>query len=82
VHVASHCWAQYRQHPRSASAEVADPLAVDRAQLRYLAAVREYLRHSRSVRLRDRLALAVTSAKVAARIVARRARRALRQDAR
>ncbi|MEO8176321.1 MAG: glycosyltransferase family A protein [Sphingomicrobium sp.] len=82
VHVASQCWAQYRQHPRSASADAVDALDVDRAQLRYLAAVGEYLRHSQSVRLRDRVALAATTAKVAAQIVARHAKRALRRSAR
>ena len=78
AHVSLRCWAHYRQHARSASAGVADSLMADRAQLRYLAALRRHMRARDVGRIRDRAVVAFTAANVAVRIAARRARRALR----
>ena len=82
VHVSSRCWAHYRQHARSASAALNDPLMVELARLRYLAALGSYMRQKGGTRIRDRGTVALTSALVSARIGARRARRALRRQAR
>lgn len=79
VHVSARCWAHYRQHARSASAALGDPLTVDVAQLHYLAALRRHLRAPGGGRIRDRGAVALAAAKVAMRLAARRARRALRR---
>ena len=79
VPVSSRCWAHYRQHARSASAASGDPLRVDEAQLRYLAALRRHLRARGGGRVHDRGAVALAAAKVAMRLAARRARRALRR---
>ena len=82
THVSSRCWAQYRQHAGSASARLTDPLEVDRAQLRYLGAIRDYIRQGGSrAGTRERRALALTTMQVAARIAVRRAKRALRRNA-
>jgi hypothetical protein len=81
VYVSSRLWARYRQHPQSASSAMADPLTVDQAQLRYLAALRRHMRHTGTGRLRDRRAAAVAATRVAGRIAGRRAKRALRRRA-
>jgi glycosyltransferase involved in cell wall biosynthesis len=81
VHVSSRRWAHYRQHARSASAALNDPLAVDRARLGFLAALRNYMRQS-GARIRDRAAVERTIVQVATRIGARRAKRALSRGAR
>ena len=81
THVSSRCWAKYRQHANSASAGLTDPLEVDRAQLRYLVAVRDYIRQGGRAGTRDRRALALTTMQLAARIAVRRAKRALRRNA-
>jgi glycosyltransferase involved in cell wall biosynthesis len=81
VYVSSKCWAHYRQHGQSASSAMADPLAVDQAQLRYLAALREHMRRTGAGRPRDRRAAAMAATRVAARIAARRAKRAMRRRA-
>jgi glycosyltransferase involved in cell wall biosynthesis len=72
VHVSSRNWAHYRQHARSASAALNDPLAVDRARLNLLAALSNYMQQSG----------ALTTAQVTARMRARQARRALGQGVR
>jgi glycosyltransferase involved in cell wall biosynthesis len=81
VHVSSRCWANYRQHAGSASAALNDSLAVDRARLGFLAALRNYMRQN-GARIRHRAAVELTIVQVAARIGARRAKRALFRGAR
>jgi glycosyltransferase involved in cell wall biosynthesis len=79
THVSSRCWARYRQHDESTSAKIRDPIAIDAAHLRYLAAVYGLLRRSGDAPLTDFAAVFRKALYLAAKMAKRRAARAARR---
>lgn len=85
AHVASPCWARYRQHEMSTSAAFRDPFVLDRAHLRYLGVLFRHVLgcgHARAAHLGVVIrAMAEVTRRLARRQLARAVRRCLRRGA-